>query len=142
MSVAFGVMAGYVSCFGLSVEPATLTDMPVKNFILPVFGEDGHKSWEIRGGSGIIVEQDLLKVQNSKIWCYSCNSGMEELFMAKSDTAMIEPHAHVASGNSTVRIFGKNFIGSADSWTFSGKKKKFTASGNIKIEFYENLREK
>ncbi|MDR1595650.1 MAG: hypothetical protein LBR91_01845 [Puniceicoccales bacterium] len=118
-----------------------LVGVPIEGFELPIFGDDGDKTWEVSGTSATMVESGIFHVKNATLRCFAGGCAPEESFRASSDFAMVSSTCHTASGESEVKITGKNFGAYADTWEFFGDSKKIVAKGNVRVFLTESIAE-
>jgi hypothetical protein len=130
----------YAAAFA-KADTKILLNIPMNNFVLPVFDENGKKMWEAHGSSATLEENDLLIVNDVRLSCFAGADTLREAFFATSDSASIRPAIHRAFGNSKIKIFGANFCASADNWEFFGDSKKIIARDNVRVLLEENMAE-
>jgi hypothetical protein len=129
------------NCLVANLESQALRNVPINDFILPVFNGEGQKIWETRGHSATMIEDNLLCVKNMKLHCFTEEENPQEAFFAISDTAFVVPQTNSISGNFEIKIFGQNFYASAHTWEFSGNGKKIIAKDHVKVFLDCNLEE-
>jgi hypothetical protein len=110
-----------------------LLNVPVDDFVMPIFDDDGHRMWEARGESAVLGTDESLHVTDMRLSCFTGSNGTTEAFFAVSDAATIIPGTHKALGESKIEIFGENFCASADAWEFFGDSKKIVAKNNVRV---------
>jgi hypothetical protein len=115
------------------MESQSLLNVPINDFILPIFNRTGQKIWEIHGHSATMIEDNLLHITNVKLRCFTEEENPQESFFAISDTAFVVPRANSISGNSEIKIFGQNFYASAHAWEFLDNEKKIIAKEHVKV---------
>ncbi|MDR2737438.1 MAG: hypothetical protein LBB18_00650 [Puniceicoccales bacterium] len=114
-------------------DPRILQDVPVSDFVLPVFDDGGHKMWEACGTSATMRPDNSLLVTDVCLNCFTDDAIPTEAFFATSDAATIVLSRHAAYGNSKIKVFGENFCASADVWEFFGDSKKIVARNNVRV---------
>jgi hypothetical protein len=118
---------------GIALESQPLQNIPLHDFILPVFNMAGQAIWEARGRSAVMVEHNLLHVKNMKLRCFTEEENPQEAFFAISDTVFVVPQTSSIRGNFEIKIFGQNFYASAHTWEFLGNEKKIIAKDHVKV---------
>ncbi|MDR1432774.1 MAG: hypothetical protein LBI61_00310 [Puniceicoccales bacterium] len=127
------------------VDRLILLNTPISEFTLPVFEGNGNKVWEICGTSATMVGRDLFSLLDAKLHCFAGDfaggNASSEFFCATSEAATVDSSTHRASGECGIRIVGRNFDATADSWEFLGDSKKIIAKNNVVVFLYENVGE-
>ncbi|MDR1890939.1 MAG: hypothetical protein LBQ23_02015 [Puniceicoccales bacterium] len=146
IKVVFLLFLCHASCLATVQESQLLLNIPINDFILPVFNTVGQKIWEVHGHSAMMIEDGLLCVKNFNLHCFTEEENPQESFLAVSDMAFVAPKTNLVSGNSKIKIFGQNFYASANIWEFLGDEKKIIAKDHVKVfldcDLEECLREK
>jgi hypothetical protein len=106
---------------------------PIGNFVLPIFNEDGYKTWETYGTSAVLNNEGTFDINDVKLCCFTDQNDGTAAFVAVSEHAFLVPSSHMAHGDSKIMIVGKNFRASADTWKFFGSEKKIVAKNNVSV---------
>jgi hypothetical protein len=52
-------------------EAQNLFNVHINDFVLPIFGTDGQKIWEVHGETTIMIEKDQLRVKKVNLYYFS-----------------------------------------------------------------------
>ncbi len=124
---------------GAGLAAQLTPDAPLRHFRIPMFGDDGFKTWELRGVEGI-----YLSAEESEI------VGLDLLVFSGDERAIVEnrirsPRARVimdearAQGESSIFVSGPNFSLAGEDWTWEGEKRKITVRRSARVTFDEDF---
>ncbi len=117
-----------------------IPDAPVKNFRLPMFGAEGHRIWELRGGEGRYVDENRVDVTDMTLRVFS------SLDPAKVETEILSPKATMliqqnkAEGDETITVTGDHYIIQGRKWQWDGNEHRVVIDEQVKVIFFEGLR--
>lgn len=140
-SDSFGSAAALIGSMGavLIATAQLMPDAPVSNFRLPMFGDDGLLSWDLRGQEARFVKENQIDLAGMRLSVY------DEIQPGRVETLIISPQAifFIESkeiiGNETITVEGDNFFAIGDNWRWLGDEKSVEIDGNVKVTFSENL---
>ena len=112
---------------------------PLKRFTLPIFGENGYKTWEIRGDEGHYLGSGRLEVIILTIRIFSGNEHMILESFITSPNAIIDTDKKTASGASILIVRGPHYRLTGKGWTWEADKKRITVHQNARVEFDQPL---
>ncbi len=117
----------------LHASPEIRSVSPARGVFIPVFDDNGTKSYEIIGASSEIADDGILVVTNAVLNGYSADSNRQ--WEIKSSDAKIVRPQHMVCGNGPVFMDGGSFTAIATDWKFFYEDKKFVADKNVKVFF-------
>lgn len=117
------------------IEP----DAPVMDFTLPLFGDEGYKTWEITGHEGRYQGKDRILVLLMTIKIFSGNADMLLQTIIASPDANINLKEKTATGDSVLRVRGHNYRVSGRGWTWYGQENRIVVHHDAKVEFNQDI---
>ncbi len=114
-------------------------DAPVKNFILPRFGENGDRIWILRGRLGIYVNDARIDVEGMQLQLFKDGAPDELDLQIESPSATIHPEKNRASGPGTLVVLGSRFSLTGQVWEWKGEEDTIIVKKNARVSFSENL---
>lgn len=112
---------------------------PVENFRLPMFNEEGYRSWDLRGAKGIYVDGTQVDVIDMNIRIFTGDEENEVLTEITSPTATVLLAENKAIGRNTILISSKDYSISGQNWTWDGNHDSFTIEGDVVVTFFEGI---
>lgn len=131
------VAAVMISWSGLYAQ--MIPDAPIRNFRLPLFGENGYKEWELRGLEGHYISEGEAGVDGLDLLIFSGDEQMELESRIRSPHALIEFEHSRASGQSSLFMTGPGFEIQGSDWIWDGKEKRLRVSRNARVIFEQQL---
>jgi lipopolysaccharide export system protein LptC len=116
-----------------------IPDAPIENFRLPMFGEDGYKSWELRGLRGHYLDETSAIIEGMELVTFD---GGAELLVGnkiRSPKALISFKDSTASGESSLFVTGMNFAIQGQDWEWNGKENSITVKSQVRVTFNQQL---
>ncbi|MCC5808605.1 MAG: hypothetical protein JJU00_19920 [Opitutales bacterium] len=104
-----------------------------------MFGDDGFKTWELRGVEGIYLNSAESEIV-----------GLDLLVFSGDERALVEnrirsPRARVlmekarAQGETSIFVTGPNFSLAGEDWTWEGEERKITVRRAARVTFDEDF---
>jgi hypothetical protein len=112
---------------------------PVENFRLPMFNEEGYRSWDLRGAKGIYVDGTHVDVIDMKIRIFSGDESNDVLTEITSPSAAVLLTENKAIGQDTILISSKDYKITGQNWTWDGDNDSFTIEGEVVVTFFEGI---
>jgi hypothetical protein len=112
---------------------------PVENFRLPMFNEEGYRSWDLRGAKGIYVDGTHVDVIDMNIRVFTGDEENEVLTEITSPTAAVLLTENKAIGRNTILISSKDYSITGQNWTWDGNNDSFTIEGDVVVTFFEGI---
>ena len=122
-----------------SVSAQMIPDAPIRNFRLPLFGDNGYKEWELRGLEGHYISEGEARVEGLDLLVFSGDEAMELESRIRSPEAFIEFELSRASGQSSLFMTGPGFEIQGSEWVWEGKEKRLRVSRNARVIFEQQL---
>jgi hypothetical protein len=126
--------------FLFSVAAAQIVpDAPVLNFRLPMFGDDGHRIWDLRGKEGRYVNENRVDVTDMRLLIFSSEvrDHIETEIISPKATMLIR--SNQAHGDETITVLGDNFEISGQRWSWDGNENRVVIDERVKVTFFEEL---
>lgn len=114
-------------------------DAPLRNFKLPVFGDNGYKVWELRGVEGRYISDAKSEILGLDLEIFSGDEAMISESRIKSPQAMIFLDERRAEGDSSLFFDGRNFVLRGEKWSWDGKIEHLVVRGRPKVTFYDSI---
>jgi len=116
-----------------------IPNAPVENFRLPMFNEEGYRSWDLRGAKGIYVDGTHVDVIDMKMRVFSGDEANDVLTEITSPTATVLLTENKAIGRNTILISSKDYNITGQNWTWDGDNDSFTIEGEVVVTFFEGI---
>ena len=116
-----------------------LPDAPLERFTLPIFGDNGYKTWEIKGDRGRYLGPGQLQVDFLMIRIFSGNASMILESFITSPDAIIDTDKKVAHGASILNVFGPHYRLTGKGWIWKGASKRIIVHKYARVEFDQPL---
>lgn len=139
--VIFFLLSAAISLTAIhSLLVAEMTpNAPVENFRLPMFNDEGYRSWDLRGAKGIYVDGTHVDVIDMKMRVFSGDENNEVLTEITSPTATVLLTENKAIGRNTILISNKDYSITGQNWTWEGSNDSFTIEGDVVVTFFEGI---
>lgn len=114
-------------------------DAPLRHFRIPMFGEDGFKTWELRGVEGIYLSEGESEIVGLDLIVFSGDDRALVENRIRSPRARISMEQSLARGDSSIFVSGPNFSISGEDWTWEGDDRKITVRRAARVTFDEEI---
>lgn len=131
------VLCGLLSAIPLSGQMTP--DAPILHFRLPFFGEDGYKTWELRGLSAEFSGEREVEVESAELVIFAGDERLHILNTIRSPLARIELDAGVARGPSSLFVTGPGFEIEGRTWEWSSKQERLRVTDSARVTFIGSL---
>lgn len=114
-------------------------DAPIENFRLPMFGDDGYKTWELRGNSGEYIEEGHAVIKGLDLRVFS---GDEAMLL---ETRILSPRADIyfddakAESDSSLFVSGPGYKIEGSHWSWDGKNKTILVQRRARVSFEQEI---
>jgi hypothetical protein len=123
----------------LSVAAQMIPDAPILHFRLPMFGEEGYKTWELRGLSGTPVSEVEVSVEGLELLVFSGTADLLEKNRIRSPRALIDFDRSEASGETSIFVTGPGYTIQGSNWMWEGKADRITVREAVRVTFVGEL---
>jgi len=120
---------------GAQITPSA----PIANFRLPMFGENGFRSWELSGTQGRYLSDEKIEVDDMKLKIYSGETGMDIEHLIKSPRAILFAQKNIAIGEGPIRITSTRYRITGERWFWDGKTRSVVISKKAAVTFFEEI---
>jgi hypothetical protein len=110
-------------------------DAPIQHFRLPMFGEDGYKSWELRGLKGDYISESEALVTGLELIVFSGDEALFEETSIRSPKATIYLKEARAEGDSSLFVVGPGYEIQGRDWTWEGSNRKIIVRDAVRVSF-------
>ncbi len=130
----------FLGALALSGQRMT-PDTPVREFLLPMFGPDGYKVWDLRGREGRYVAPNEIIVSGMTLRTFGSKDPANPETIIQSPIATINPEESTAEGEDLLQIqdteghysiIGRN-------WKWEGRENKITIRAEARVVFRQSL---
>jgi hypothetical protein len=125
-------------CAGVAYAQMTPQE-PIQNFRLPMFGENGYRTWEMKGDEGRYISPEKIEVSQMKLDVFSGEADSSIENKIKSPLATLFVNKNIAIGDSPIQILSQNYRVDGERWFWDGKLKRVVISRNARVIFNEGL---
>lgn len=114
-------------------------DAPIEHFSLPMFGEDGYKSWELRGFRGHYLSEKAAMVEGLELISFQGGEALTEDNRIRSPRATIDFAKSEASGETSLFVTGPGYEIQGQDWTWYGKERKIVVRRSVRVSLSGGL---
>ncbi len=126
-------------CLPFGAGAQMTPDAPLKNFRLPMFGENGFKEWELRGVEGNYISPEQSEIIGLDLIVFSGDERSLEETRIRSPRARVFMKASRAEGDTSLFVSGLNFSLAGEDWTWDGNAHLITVRQNARVTFDEAI---
>ena len=112
-----------------------MPDAPIEHFRLPMFGEDGYKSWELRGVRGHYFSEEQALVEGLELIVYSGDAALDVENRIRSPRALIHLQEARAEGESSLFVTGPGYEIQGRNWSWEGPERKIIVRESVRVSF-------
>lgn len=123
----------------LMLQAQLVPQEPVKNFQLPMFGENGYRTWELSGDEGRYISADKIEVSQMKMKVFSGDASSTIENRIESPLAMLFVSKNIAIGQGPIRITATTYRIDGQRWFWDGKTRSVVVSQKASVIFYEKF---
>jgi hypothetical protein len=127
-----------VGC-GVILLGQIVPDAPIRHFSLPMFGENGYKSWELRGLQGEFLNKEQALIEGLEVVVFSGDGEVREENRIRSPKALIYLSESRAESDSSLFVVGPGYEITGRSWSWDGKKRKIVVREAVRVSFAGTL---
>jgi hypothetical protein len=133
LAVALAIAGGW------ALNAQMVPDAPIEHFRLPMFGDNGYKSWELRGLRGHYLSEESALVEGLDLVVYSGDAALTEENRICSPRARIQLKEARASGESSLFVTGPGYDIQGRNWTWDGIERKIIVRQSVRVSFAGSL---
>lgn len=130
--VAIQLLAGLTSA---QIVP----DAPVKDFILPMFGESGLKTWDLAGEEGRYVDETRIDVEGMRVRVFEADNPRVVETTLTSPRATILLENQQALGEDFIRVETEQYVIEGRSWFWDHGAGQVRIESGVRVTFHESL---
>ncbi len=110
-------------------------DAPIEHFRLPMFGENGYKTWELRGFRGHYLSEREALVEGLELVVFSGDEKVAEENRIRSPRARIFLEKARAEGDSSLFVTGPGYEIQGQDWSWDGAERKIIVRKDVRVSF-------
>ena len=133
------ILAALLTVFGLPVFGQMTPQEPITNFRLPMFGDNGYRTWEMKGDEGRYISPEKIDVIQMRLDVFSGNADSKIENKIRSPLATLFINKNYAIGDSPIQILSENYRVDGERWFWDGKLRRIVVSRNARVIFNEGL---
>ena len=118
------LLSAICSLAGFGLLAQMMPDAPIQHFRLPMFGEDGYKTWELRGVKGHLYSKEEAVIEGMELVVFSGDEAMWEENRIRSPKARIRLEESRADGDSSLFVVGPGYEIQGNDWSWVGLERK------------------
>ncbi len=123
----------------LSARAQMTPQEPIKNFRLPMFGDNGYRTWELCGDEGRYITASKIEVCQMKMRVFSGDAASKIENRIESPLATLFVDKNMAIGESPIQILSDTYRIDGERWFWDGKTRTIVVSRNAKVVFNEGV---
>jgi len=112
-----------------------IPDAPIRHFRLPMFGENGYKSWELRGLKGEYLSEEMALIEGLEVVVFSGDENVNEDNRIRSPKALIYLKESRAESESSLFVVGPGYEITGRNWTWEGLERKIIVREAVRVSF-------
>ncbi len=118
---------------------AAAVTAPAKNWILPLFTQEGHRSMTARGSEARALTNDRFQVVDLNLTLFTGDVSTTVDTIILSPAATFIPDEQQAFGTQHVRFIRDEVEASGREWTYDHRQRKISLNGDVRITFQAEL---
>lgn len=137
-----GILALLGLCYWLTIPlaQAQMTPQePIKNFRLPMFGDNGYRTWELMGDEGKYISPEKIEVSKMHLDIFSGEANSKIENRIDSPLATLFVNKNIAIGEGPIQILSDNYRVDGERWFWDGKTRSVVVSRNARVVFNEGI---
>lgn len=112
---------------------------PVHDFKLPLFNEEGYRTWYLRGEKGVYVSETQIRIEGMTVSQYSGDEEDRRIAVLTSPEAIFHFDSTTAYGPGELRIKSDTFDVVGHDWIWIGEKKEITLNRDVNVVLFEGI---
>lgn len=124
------------------IAPATPATQPVvaKNWGLPLFTKEGHRSMTLRGTEARTISADRIDIIDLNITTFTgdATTKVDSILLCR-ELASFFPNEKLVRGDSSVRLVRDDIEVTGENWTYDHAAKKVSLGRNARVTFKTSL---
>lgn len=125
--------------FVSTLQAEMVPNAPVLNFKLPMFGDNGYKSWDLQGREGRYISPQQIDVIDMILRVFSGDEKVLVDVTIESPQATILIDQKQAQGDSLIKIIGPNYLVRGKDWIWQGAAETITVKQEVRVTFDSTL---
>ncbi len=125
-----------------AAEPVAATDKPVvaKNWGLPLFTKEGHRSMTLRGTEARTISANRIDIIDLNITTFTgdATAKVDSILLCR-ELASFFPNEKLVRGDSSVRLVRDDIEVIGENWTYDHAAKKVSLARNARVTFKTSL---
>lgn len=113
---------------------------PAKNWVLPLFSKEGHRSMTARGSEARLIDDNHFEVVDLNLTLFTGDEVAQVDTILLSPAATFLPADKIAHGEKSVRFIGDEIEASGTRWVYRHAEKKISLDGNVRVTFRAELK--
>lgn len=135
LSIRPFLLSVFISLAGFGLLAQMMPDAPIQHFRLPMFGENGYKSWELRGVKGHLYNKEEALIEGMELVVFSGDEAMWEENRIRSPRALIRLEESRADGDSSLFVVGPGYEIQGNDWSWIGLERKIIVRDAVRVSF-------
>jgi hypothetical protein len=129
------LVAAFALIGGVALLGQMVPDAPIQHFRLPMFGENGYKSWELRGLTGTYISEQEALVEGVELVVFSGDEAVLQETSIRSPRATLYLKEARAEGDSSLFVIGPGYEIQGRNWTWEGANRKIIVREAVRVSF-------
>lgn len=111
----------------------------VVRFKLPIFNEEGYRTWYLRGERGTYVSETQVKIEDMTVSQYTGDEEGRRIAILTSPEAVFHFDTTTAYGPGDLFINTDDFTVTGKDWIWMGEQKQVTINQDVKVVLHEGI---
>ncbi|MBW8782602.1 MAG: hypothetical protein JF599_12065 [Verrucomicrobia bacterium] len=121
--------------------PQVKSSAPIKNFRLPSFDKDGHRTTFLSAAEAVIVSNTRIDAKDMNLTLFtSDNSGRIDSVLT-SPSATVNTDRQTVGGHESVHFLRDDLEVTGEQWTYFHQEKRVLIENNARVTFRDELKD-
>jgi hypothetical protein len=123
---------------------SVIANAPVKNFRLPSFNAQGHRTHLLRGSEARYISTTQIDVVNLHYSQFRGDGSTDtaNILLAPSASVFLQERArYIVRGGESMRLINDDFEATGEQWTYDHEAQKLTLGRNVRVVFHQPLQD-
>ncbi len=114
---------------------------PARNWVLPVFTKEGHRSMHARGSEARVISQREFRVNELNLTLFTGDAEAKVETILLSPEATFLPDEKVAHGEKSVRLIRDDVEASGTRWRYEHENNRVSLDGDVRVVFQAEMKD-
>jgi hypothetical protein len=125
-----------------NAQSSVIANAPVKNFRLPSFNDQGHRTSLLRGSEARYASANQIDIIDLNFAQFRGDGGTEteNILLAPSASVLLKENKQIViTGRESMRLINKNLEATGENWTYDHADRRLVMNQNVRVVFQAQL---